>query len=149
MAHTCGCHSTQSAPVLDVRDMAPRIRHPKIFETFDAIRPGEAFVLVNDHDPKPLFYQFRAERPDAFRWTYLEQGPEVWRVEIAKRAAAWRADQKVEEVGKDPAALAVLKEMGVNHCCGAHLTLTEAAATAGVTVETLLDRLNRTAGAPA
>ncbi len=149
MAHACGCHSTRSAPVLDVRAMAPRIRHPKIFEAFDALRPGEAFVLVNDHDPKPLFYQFQAERAGGFRWTYTDQGPEVWRVEIGKRAAAWRADQTVEEVGKDPAALAALKEMGVNHCCGAHLTLTEAAAAAGVTVEKLLDRLNHTADPPA
>ena len=70
-------------------------------------------------------------------------------VSVARRAAAWRADQTVEEVGKDPAALAVLKEMGVNHCCGAHLTLAEAAAAAGITVDALLGRLNRTAGAPA
>ena len=149
MAQTCGCRATRSAPVLDVRDMAPRIRHPKIFETFDALRPGEAFVLVNDHDPKPLFYQFQAERPDAFRWTYLEQRAEVWRVEIAKPVAGYRADQTVEEVGKDPAALAVLKAMGVNHCCGAHLTLNEAAAAAGIAVHALLDRLNETAGSPA
>ena len=66
---------------------------------------------------------------------------------VARPAAAWRADQTVEEVGKDSAALAVLKEMGVNHCCGAHLTL--AAAAAGITVDALLGRLNRTAGAPA
>lgn len=66
------------------------------------------------------------------------------RVEIANRAA-YRADQKVEEVGKDSAALAVLQEMGVNHRCGAHLT----PAAAGITVDALLDRLNKTAGAPA
>ena len=70
------------------------------------------------------------------------------RVEIANRAV-YRADQKVEEVGKDPAALAVLQEMGVNHCCGAHLTLAEAAAAAGITANALLGRLNKTAGAPA
>ena len=61
----------------------------------------------------------------------------------------YRADQTVEEVGKDPAALAVLKAMGVNHCCGAHLTLNEAAAAAGIAVHALLDRLNETADAPA
>lgn len=68
------------------------------------------------------------------------------RVESAGRAA-YCADQKVEEVGKDPAALAVLQEMGVNHCCGAHLRL--AVAAAGITVNALLGRLNKTAGAPA
>ncbi|MBI3031566.1 MAG: DUF2249 domain-containing protein [Candidatus Rokubacteria bacterium] len=70
--------------VLDVRAMAPRERHPKIFETFEGLKPGETFTLVNDHDPKPLFYQFSFERAGAFTWKYLEEGPEVWRVEIGK-----------------------------------------------------------------
>ena len=59
---------------------------------------------------------------------------------------AFRADQKVEEIGRDPGALAVLKAMGINHCCGGHLTLIEAAAAAGVAVEALLEQLNATAG---
>ena len=46
---------------LDVRDVVPRERHPLIFRTFDALAPGQGFVLVNDHDPKPLYYQFQAE----------------------------------------------------------------------------------------
>lgn len=71
--------------VIDVREIVPRERHPLIFATFDALAPGEGFELVNDHDPKPLFYQFSAERPDAFTWDYREQGPEVWRVAIGRR----------------------------------------------------------------
>lgn len=70
--------------VLDVREMAPRERHPTIFDTFEALKPGAAFVLVNDHDPKPLRYQFEAERPGRFTWRYLEEGPEVWRVQIGR-----------------------------------------------------------------
>lgn len=69
---------------LDVRTIPPRERHPRIFALFDGLKPGEAFVLVNDHDPKPLFYQFQAERPGAFTWEYLEEGPEVWRVRIGR-----------------------------------------------------------------
>ncbi len=74
-------------PILDVRTIPPRERHPLIFATFDRLRPGQAFILVNDHDPKPLYYQFSAERPGAFEWTYLEQGPEVWRVRIGRPRA--------------------------------------------------------------
>ena len=72
--------------VIDVRTIAPRERHPLIFGSFDALGPGEALTLVNDHDPKPLFYQFSAERQGAFTWAYLEQGPEAWRVRIGKPA---------------------------------------------------------------
>lgn len=73
------------AGVLDVRDIAPRDRHATIHDTFDALAAGAAFELVNDHDPKPLRYEFEAERPDAFTWQYLERGPEVWRVRIGRR----------------------------------------------------------------
>jgi len=69
---------------LDVRSVPPPQRHPLIFETFASLEPGQSFVLVNDHDPKPLFYQFQAERPGTFSWEYLERGPDVWRVRIGK-----------------------------------------------------------------
>jgi len=69
---------------LDVREIVPRERHELIFATFDRLSPGEAFVLINDHDPKPLYYQFQAEQTGKVNWQYLEQGPEVWRVRIGR-----------------------------------------------------------------
>lgn len=72
---------------LDVRDIYPMIRHRKIFETFDGLTVGESFILINDHDPKPLYYQFLHERADQFSWDYLEEGPVDWRVRIGRVAA--------------------------------------------------------------
>jgi len=72
---------------LDVRVIPPREKHPTIFQTFAALDPGESFVLVNDHDPKPLRYQFEYEHTGEFGWEYLEQGPAVWRVEISRKEA--------------------------------------------------------------
>jgi uncharacterized protein (DUF2249 family) len=69
---------------LDVRTEAPARRHELIFETWAGLGPGEGFVLVNDHDPKPLYYQFAAEHDGAFSWDYLEQGPQTWRVRIGR-----------------------------------------------------------------
>jgi uncharacterized protein (DUF2249 family) len=54
---------TTEEKTLDVRSIPPKEKHPTIFEAFDALHPGDHFVLVNDHDPKPLYYQFQAERP--------------------------------------------------------------------------------------
>jgi Uncharacterized conserved protein len=71
---------------IDVRAIVPRERHPLIFKTFHGLRAGDAFMLVNDHDPKPLYYQFQAELTEPFQWDYLEKGPEVWKVRIAKPA---------------------------------------------------------------
>lgn len=73
--------------VLDVRPIPPREKHPTIFQTFGALEPGQAFVLVNDHDPMPLRYQFEAEHEGEFGWEYLEEGPDVWRVQISRTAA--------------------------------------------------------------
>ena len=69
---------------IDVRSLVPMQRHQKIFQLVDELAPGGKFVLVNDHDPKPLYYQLEAEHPQPFSWTYLERGPQVWRVEIGR-----------------------------------------------------------------
>ncbi|MEO9180835.1 MAG: DUF2249 domain-containing protein [Acidimicrobiales bacterium] len=69
---------------LDVRHLAPTQRHETILASYLDLAPGAAYVLVNDHDPKPLRYQFEAEYTGQFTWDYLESGPEVWRVRIEK-----------------------------------------------------------------
>lgn len=71
---------------LDVRSEPPARRHSLIFDTYGTLDAGSGFELVNDHDPKPLRYQFEAEHAGDFSWDYLEQGPEVWRVRIGKPA---------------------------------------------------------------
>lgn len=75
---------SMQAQELDVRSEPPARRHELILTTYAELGPGNGFVLVNDHDPKPLYYQFAAEYPDRFTWDYLENGPEVWKVRIGK-----------------------------------------------------------------
>lgn len=74
-------------PVIDVRPLPHMQRHSTIFASYHGLTPGTAFELVNDHDPKPLYYQFDAQFPGEFSWDYLEQGPEIWRVRIGRPAA--------------------------------------------------------------
>jgi uncharacterized protein (DUF2249 family) len=78
-----------TAPVdcIDVRTVPPPQRHPLIFGTFDALAPGEAFEIRNDHDPLPLYFQFERTRLGQFDWQYLESGPRQWHVRIARVAA--------------------------------------------------------------
>lgn len=75
-----------SDTVIDVRTIPPRDRHPLIFQELDELSPGTSLRLLNDHDPRPLRYQLEAERPDHFRWEYVEEGPEQWAVDITSRA---------------------------------------------------------------
>jgi uncharacterized protein (DUF2249 family)/quercetin dioxygenase-like cupin family protein len=85
LVHRAGVAATDPV-TLDVRDLAPRDRHARIFATFNALRPGEALRLVNDHDPKPLKYQFAAEHAGEATWEPEQAGPEVWIVRIGKVA---------------------------------------------------------------
>ena len=75
---------TAAASRIDVRSLAPEQRHATIFRGFDELGHDQWIELVNDHDPKPLYYQFQAERTGEFTWDYLQQGPREWRVRIGK-----------------------------------------------------------------
>ncbi len=64
--------------------MPPAQRHETIFVEWHALGPGAGYVLINDHDPKPLYYQFAAEHPGEFTWEELQMGPTEWRVRIGR-----------------------------------------------------------------
>jgi uncharacterized protein (DUF2249 family) len=80
-----------STDCIDVRSVPPPQRHPLIFGSFDALPPGEAFEIRNDHDPMPLYLQFERTRLGQFEWHYLESGPQLWRVRIGRVAAGQAA----------------------------------------------------------
>jgi uncharacterized protein (DUF2249 family)/iron-sulfur cluster repair protein YtfE (RIC family) len=104
-------------PVLDVRDLAPARRHETIFSAYRDLAPGAGFVLVNDHDPKPVRYQFEAEHAGQFTWECLESGPEVWRVRIGRPAAAARGEAGTDtaDAPDDDAAELELEVRQVGH----------------------------------
>src|SRR5262245_25153153 len=59
-----------------------------------------------------------------------------------RSAAVDSADRTVADVIHDhPASLDAMRRLGVNHCCGAGLTLKQAAAAAGVALDVLLRAL--------
>lgn len=72
---------------LDVHSLIPAERHRSIFVTYGRLAMESTFILINDYDPKPLYYQFEAERRGEFSWRYREQWPEVWQVEISRAKA--------------------------------------------------------------
>jgi uncharacterized protein (DUF2249 family) len=75
------------AVVFDVRPLPGREKHTRIFQRWFDLPVGAFFVLLNDHDPVPLYYQFEAQFSGAFDWRYLQEGPEEFRVQITKLAA--------------------------------------------------------------
>lgn len=59
-------------------------RHDKIFEVWDSLDVGDEIQLTNDHDPRPLHYQFMMEHEGEFEWESEERGPREWVATIRK-----------------------------------------------------------------
>ena len=82
---------------VDTRALEARNRRDLVFSKFDQLSGDMTMELVNDQDPLTLRSQFELEKPNLFSWTYLESGPDVWRVAVTKLKG----------------------RHGVDHCCGA------------------------------
>jgi len=120
--------------IIDVTIIEPKRKHPTIFENFDLLKSGEGFIIHNDHDPKPLYYQLLGERGNIFTWEYLEEGPEWWKVKIAKLNEGEKESTIGDLVTKDFRKAEIFKKYGLDFCCGGKKTLTEACKTKGLDV---------------
>jgi regulator of cell morphogenesis and NO signaling len=124
---------------INIPELEPRLKHPTVFQNFDTLQNGDSFLLINDHDPKPLFYQLIAERGNSFSWTYLEKGPEQWQVEIKKNEAGVTVG---ELAAADVRKAEVLKKHGIDFCCGGRKTLKQACDEAHVDLTAVEAELN-------
>jgi uncharacterized protein (DUF2249 family) len=71
---------------VDIRAITPhKDKYPTVHKTFEALKAGEKMELINDHELRHLFeYKFTLDFPDQYEYTYLEEGPEVWRAAVTK-----------------------------------------------------------------
>jgi uncharacterized protein (DUF2249 family)/quercetin dioxygenase-like cupin family protein len=74
--------------VIDVRPIPKPQRHTLIFQSLETLTTGQSVVVLNDHNPIPLRRQVESLYGDQFAWQYLEEGPEVYRLQFTRRAAA-------------------------------------------------------------
>ena len=88
--------------VMDVRPIPCSIKHGLIIRTWLELPVGDHFILLNGHDPVPLFHQFSAQWPGTFTWEHLAKTPEEIRVKITKLKSLTTVTEEVP------------------HCCGGH-----------------------------
>lgn len=72
---------------LDLREIPPAQRHPKIFHEFDQLDSGESLTLVNDHEPRPLYFQMKEEVAsfDADNYSVVEVADNEFIAELPKK----------------------------------------------------------------
>ncbi|KAA5595980.1 DUF2249 domain-containing protein [Blastochloris sulfoviridis] len=78
--------TTATSAIIDVRILPPGTCRNTLVRTLVELEPGAVLTIVNDHDPQPLRAYLDLSHPDQFAWTYLEDGPDVWRVRIERTA---------------------------------------------------------------
>ncbi|MBS3761174.1 DUF2249 domain-containing protein [Halodesulfurarchaeum sp.] len=71
---------------IDLRDVPPQKRHGLVMDTFEALDSEGTLTLVNDHEPRPLFYQMQAEVDtfDAEGYSVEERGTEEFVATLPK-----------------------------------------------------------------
>jgi len=126
--------SREGSNVIHVPSIEPRLKHPTIFQKFDELKPGEDLTIINDHDPKPLYYQLLGERGNIFTWEYKEEGPETWQILITKKLSGMNDETLGEIAAKDLRKAEVFKKYGLDFCCGGKKTVKEACAEKGIDV---------------
>ena len=81
---------------MDVRPIPCSVKHKLIIDTWLSLPVGDHFILLNDHDPIPLYYQFSAQWPEAFTWEHLVKGPDEFRVKITRLKSLAESPTSVE-----------------------------------------------------
>jgi regulator of cell morphogenesis and NO signaling len=112
--------------ILNLTLLEPREKHQTIFARFYALKEGENFIVHNDHDPKPVYYQLLNEHGDTFTWGYLEQGPEWWKIRISKKTLAMNDETIGHIAAKDLRKAQIFRKYGLDFCCGGKKTVKQA-----------------------
>ena len=77
----CGC-GHDSLPELDARVIPHAIRHAAILGVVGSLNVGGAFILVAPHNPLPLLAQIADLHGDAIQVSYVQEGPDAWKLKL-------------------------------------------------------------------
>ncbi|MDN6658311.1 MAG: DUF2249 domain-containing protein [Acidipropionibacterium jensenii] len=85
--HHCSCgEQDDGLPELDVRTIPHAIRPGSVIGAFSQVAPGSAMVIVAPHNPLPLLNQLQQINGDSLAVSYLQEGPDAWKVKLARLA---------------------------------------------------------------
>jgi uncharacterized protein (DUF2249 family)/quercetin dioxygenase-like cupin family protein len=98
---------------LDLREVPRPERHPLVFARFDRLAVGDSFVIINDHDPRPLRTQIEQMREGEMSWEYIERGERIFRIRIYRIAPAGRQEAVSAGTPESPTTIHSNRNKGV------------------------------------
>jgi len=125
-------NNKEGETIINVPSIEPRLKHQTIFNTFNSLKPGESFIIHNDHDPKPVYYQLMDMHGEIFTWEYLHQGPDWWDIRVTKKIIEENKETIGEIVAKDIRKTEIFKKYGIDFCCNGDKTVRQACAENGI-----------------
>jgi len=103
----------------------PDTMHADIFEKLSALAVGQSLVIIHDQDLRPLYFRLQAEFKQAFSWETRDDGPEVWRIQLTRKATGVNNETIGDIVSKDYRHATVFKRLGIDFSCNGKRTLAE------------------------
>ncbi|MDO5670471.1 MAG: DUF2249 domain-containing protein [Corynebacterium sp.] len=76
-------HQPTPDPILIAAAIPHRLRHGAIHGALGTLDVGESMILVAPHNPLPLLAEID-ERAETFDISYLTEGPDTWRLRLAR-----------------------------------------------------------------
>ena len=73
-------------PEVDARLIPPTVRHGAILGALGDVAPGAAMIVAAPHDPFPILAQIDEREGENVRYSYVQRGPDVWRVLLERVA---------------------------------------------------------------
>jgi uncharacterized protein (DUF2249 family) len=79
--------SQASDVLVDIRQVEPKNRMDAILGAYRSLHAGRVLRIIFDHDPSCMYFTLQATEPEgSFAFDRIEDGPEVWRVDVRKIA---------------------------------------------------------------
>jgi uncharacterized protein (DUF2249 family)/hemerythrin-like domain-containing protein len=73
-------------PEVDLDALPRAFAHRAVLERFSRLRLGERLLVRSSRELDGLWSLLSCGRPGEYAWNYLEEGPNRWRAEVARRA---------------------------------------------------------------
>lgn len=80
-----GCGGQVASPVMDLRHLPEPFRAGAFLGVVATLPPEGGVTLIAPQDPYPLLGQIEEEWPGDFSIKVLENGPELWSMELVRQ----------------------------------------------------------------